>query len=240
MKKMLLCTLTVSSLIFILTGCGDDPKPKKKKPQGFHTDRALFFNVPDKNGPTKNMRNALLEEFIQKSNIQCRQYLTDPIIRAGSSTPSNSAAYTNVIDNVSQFVGTKGITDSAKSLYALKGTGEDSYKKKMAYERALSPEIIRGVEITRERYARKIRANKYRLIESYTLPLLENDMQSYDRLCNYETGLMEINRILQQASKPKKSLKPFSEKQMIDPNTINRSALNETQDTNTTASNQTK
>ncbi|MEY3089769.1 MAG: hypothetical protein RL113_85 [Pseudomonadota bacterium] len=233
MMKKLLCVLAVSSLM-IITGCGDDPTPKKKMPVGFHTERGLFFNVPDKKAPTKKMRNALIDEFIQKSNIQCRQYLNDPLIRAASRNQSNSEIYSSMFDNVSQLVGTKGITDGAKSLYS-KGDREDPYKTKMAYERALSPEIIRSVEITRERYARKIRSNKYRLIESYTLAMLEQDMQSYDRLCNYETGLMEINRILQQASKPKKSLKPFPAKQRIDPDTIKNTSLIEKQEGDTTS-----
>ncbi len=219
MKKPLLSILLTSSLVWLITGCGDDPKPKKKPSPGFHTNRALFYNVPDKKAPNKEIRNALMDEFIEKSDIQCQKYLNDPIMRASSPNTSKSQLYANMFDNVSELVGTKGITDGAKGLYS-RGEKKDPYKMQMAYERALSPEIMRGVEIARERYAQKILSNKYRLIESYTIPMLERDMESYDRLCNYETGLIEINRILKEATRPQKSMSPFSSKRMIDPNTI--------------------
>ncbi len=219
MKKPLLSILLTSSLIWFITGCGDDPKPKKKPAPGFHTNRALFYNVPDKKAPNKELRNALMDEFIEKSDIQCQKYLNDPIMRASSPNPSKSQLYANMFDNVSELVGTKGITDGAKGLYS-RGDKKDPYKMQMAYERALSPEIMRGVEIARERYAQKILSNKYRLIESYTISMLERDMESYDRLCNYETGLIEINRILKEATRPQKTMAPFSSKRMIDPNTI--------------------
>jgi len=53
------------------------------------------------------------------------------------------------------------------------------------------------------------------------MPELERDLQKYDRLCNYDTGLVEINMILKNASKQKKKkIAPFSPKLKIDPETI--------------------
>jgi 2'-5' RNA ligase len=56
---------------------------------------------------------------------------------------------------------------------------------------------------------------KTRLIESYTIPMLRRDMRNYDKLCNYETGLIEINKALRRALKraeKKREMEPFSPK----------------------------
>jgi len=124
-----------------------------------------------------------------------------------------------LFDTVSQLSGVKPITDTAKELYRRNETS--SNETKLAYKRALSPEIKRGVEIARERYARKLLSNRYRLIESYTMSKLHKDLEKYDRLCNYDTGLVEINMILKKAGKEKKGkIAPFSPKLRIDPETI--------------------
>lgn len=219
MIRPLLNVLLASTLVSLISGCGDDPKPKKKPTPGFHTNKSFFINVPDQKSPTKEMRNAYMEEFIQKSNIQCQQYLNDPLMKDASKSKSKKELYTGIIDNVSELFGTKGITDGAKSLYPGKKSN-DPQKMQLAYERALSPEIMRGVLIARERQMQKIVSKQYRLIESYTVPMLESDMETYDKLCNYEVGLIEINHILENARQPQSAPIPFSSKYMIDPSTI--------------------
>lgn len=206
--------------MWFTTGCGsEEPQPNDNKSygQGFRTDRSYFITTVDESSPTKEMRNAYLEEYLQKSDIQCSQYL-DRSINSPSSQ-SNTGLYMALFDTVSQLSGVKPITDTAKELYRRNETS--SNETKLAYKRALSPEIKRGVEIARERYARKLLSNRYRLIESYTMPKLHKDLEKYDRLCNYDTGLVEINMILKKAGKEKKGkIAPFSPKLRIDPETI--------------------
>ncbi|MDM5270570.1 hypothetical protein PGH07_00065 [Sulfurovum sp. zt1-1] len=222
----------MSSFMLFMTGCGSqEPQPDtmNKTAQGFHTDRTYFMATIDLSSPTKEMRNAYLEEFIQKSDIQCSQYL-DRSITSTSFSQSNTGLYIALFDTVSEVFGVKPLTDTAKELYR---RNEDvSYETKLAYKRALSPEIKRGVEIARERYARKLLSNRYRLIESFTLPMLAKDLEKYDRLCNYDTGLVEINNILKNAGKQKKDkVTPFSPTLKIDPETIKEKVETVTKET---------
>lgn len=208
--------VTVCVLVLI-TGCGQkttEPANKKKKITGFQTDQSRFIAKVDKVSPTRKQRNELIDEFIMKSNLQCQHYLNDPINRAAAN-PKKSELYMDIFDGVSEAFGVKNITDGAKRLYK---KGDDPHKRnkaKLAYENALSPEIRRGVELARENYAQRMILRKTRLIESYTIPMLKRDMRNYDKLCNYETGLIEINKALKKAIKraeKKRELEPFSPK----------------------------
>lgn len=209
---ILLCAL------WFVAGCGSDDNPKpntQKKAKGFHTDRSKFIATIDAASSGKQERNDYLDEFITKSDIQCRYYLDKPLRR--SESKSKSALYMNLFDSISAVFGTKDITDSAKQLYMKNPNGPN--EAKIAYEQALSSEIKRGVEIARERYAQSMLIKKNRLIESYTVDMLEKDIENYDKLCDYEYGLMEINNILKRAQTPA-VLQPFSSKLKIDPAAI--------------------
>jgi len=211
--------MLVAGILLLINGCGSDtPEPEKKKntTPGFHTNQSMFIATLDEVSPTKEDRNALIDEFIMKSNLQCQHYLNNPLNKS-SSDPKKQELYMDVFDGVSQAFGVKNITDGAKKLY-MKNYGEGgSNKAKIAYENALSPEIKRGVEIARENYAQKMMLRKTRMIESYTVTMLKRDMRNYDRLCSYETGLIEINKALKKVQK-KPKIRPFSPK--IDPATI--------------------
>jgi len=211
----------MASIMWFTVGCTSQkaqPSEKKSPVQGFRTDTTYFITTVDESAPTKQMRNTYLEEYIQKSEIQCSQYLDRPIAQT-SSSKSDTRLYLALFDTVSELFGVKPITDTAKKLY--RKNEKSSNETKLAYRRALSPEIKRGVEIARERYARKLLSNRYRLIESYTMPDLYRDLEKYDRLCNYDTGLVEINMILKKAGKEKKGkIAPFSPKLKINPETI--------------------
>lgn len=209
--------MVAASILLLINGCGSDtpePEGKKRKVAGFHTDRSMFIATVDKVSPTKEDRNAMIGEFIMKSNLQCQHYLDNPLNT--SSNPKKQGLYMDIFDGVSQAFGMKHITDGAKKLY-IKKSGNGTNKAKIAYENALSPEIKRGVEIAREKYAQKMILRKTRMIESYTIAMLERDMENYDKLCSYETGLIEIHKALKKAQRQPK-IKPFSPK--IDPTTI--------------------
>jgi hypothetical protein len=123
----------------------------------------------------------------------------------------------NVFDATSQVLGVKNITDGVKNVY-LSSDDDTKAEARSAYEKALSPEIKRGVEIAREEYAQtNMYSKKYKLIESYTNEMLERDMQNYDKLCSHEVGLIEINKALKKMQKRRKKVTPFSPKLVIDP-----------------------
>lgn len=207
----------VAVILLLISGCGSDtlePEKKKNKLAGFHTDTSMFIATIDEASPTKEDRNTLIDEFIMKSNLQCQHYLNNPL--KSSSNPKQQGLYMDIFDGVSEAFGVKNITDGAKKLY-IKNSDDGSNKAKIAYENALSPEIKRGVEIAREKYAQKMILRKTRMIESYTMSMLERDMKNYDKLCSYETGLIEINKALKKVQRQPK-IKPFSPK--IDPITI--------------------
>ena len=219
--------ITVCVLLFI-TGCGSDspePDKKKKKVTGFQTDQSGFIATVDKKSPTKEQRNELIDEFIIKSDLQCQHYLNDPINKAAAN-PKKSELYMDIFDGVSDAFGVKGITDGAKRLYK-KDDKSGGNKAKLAYENALSPEIRGGVKIARENYAQKMILRKTRMIESYTIPMLKQDMKNYDKLCNYETGLIEINKALKKLRKQPK-IQPFAPK--IDLATIKNKVENVTKE----------
>lgn len=210
--------MIVTGILLFISGCGSDtvePDKKKHKAAGFHTNTSMFIAAIDKDSPTKEDRNAMIDEFIMKSNLQCQHYLDNPLNKS-SSNPKKQGLYMDIFDGVSQAFGMKNITDGAKKLYS-KSNESGSNKAKIAYENALSPEIKRGVEIARETYAQKMMLRKTRMIESYTIAMLERDMENYDKLCSYETGLIEIHKALKKAQRQPK-IKPFSPK--IDPTTI--------------------
>lgn len=210
-------SIIVAGILLLVSGCGSDivePDKKKNKVAGFKTNTSMFIATIDEVSPSKEDRNAMIDEFIIKSNLQCQHYLNNPLNK--SSNPKKQGLYMDIFDGVSQAFGVKNITDGAKKLYT-KNNDDGSNKTKIAYENALSPEIKRGVEIAREKYAQKMILRKTRMIESYTIGMLKQDMKNYDKLCSYETGLIEINKALKKAQRQPK-VKPFSPK--IDPTTI--------------------
>lgn len=218
MKKIKPVYILLLSTLWFIVGCGSDDTPKPNTPKnkpGFHTDRSKFIATMDAAASDKQGRNNYIDEFIAKSDVQCQRYLDRPLRK--SESKSKSALYMNLFDAVSAVFGTKDVTDSAKKLYMKNPNGEN--EAKMAYEKALSFEIKRGVEIARERYAQTMLIKKNRLIESYTAAMLEQDIQNYDKLCDYEYGLVEINNILKKAQTPT-SVQPFSSRLTIDPSSI--------------------
>lgn len=206
------------AVVLLVSGCGqpakDEDKEKSKKPTGFKTNRASFINTLDNDSPSRKNRNAYMDEFLIKSDVQCQQYLNKPL---SASNGKKQGMYMKVFDATSQAFGVKNITDGAKKLYS-GGDDEKSKEAKLAYENALSPELKQGVEIAREKYAqRNMHSKKYKLIESYTNAMLERDMQNYDKLCSHEVGLIEINKALKRMQKSPKEVTPFSPKLVIDP-----------------------
>ncbi|HQR74313.1 MAG TPA: hypothetical protein PLH07_00235 [Sulfurovum sp.] len=212
--------LVASAVVFLLSACGEPDAPAEEKSSGFHTKKSSLLVVLDKDKPSKETRNAYMDAYVATSDLQCQQYLSKSLEPSGESKKENGL-YMSIFDTASTIMGVKTITDGAKEIY--NSASEETKKEtKTAYAKALSPEIKRGVELAREEYAKtKLYTKKYKLIESYTYPMLEQDLKTYDKLCNHEVGLLEINKALKKMQKrPANTPAPFTSKVEIDPAVI--------------------
>lgn len=212
-KKVLLSGVIIVS---IFTGCVQNPLlPNHLNATGgeqkaliFKTNQATFINELNSK-TTKTGRNSYIDEFILKSDIQCRKYLATPIVK---STPTNAknTLYMNIFDTVSTVFGIKYITDTAKVM--LSGEEQNRLDNQKAYQNAFSPEIKRGVEINRARYAKKLQNKQSKSLKEYSIKDVQQDILLYDKQCNEEYGLIEINRALkamqQNINQPKVDNKP--------------------------------
>jgi hypothetical protein len=196
-KKIIVSGVIV---VFIVTGCVQNPllpshlnnAGGEQKALIFKTNQSTFINELNSK-TTKNIRNSYMNEFILKSDIQCQKYLATPIVK---STPTNAknTLYMNIFDTVSTVFGIKYITDTAKVM--LSGEQQSSLDNQQAYKNAFSPEIQRGVEINRVRYAKKLQRKQPKSLKEYPIIELQQEMLIYDKQCNEEYGLIEINRAL--------------------------------------------
>jgi len=194
-KLVLAKTIT---LIF-LTGCVNNPMlpnylntPSGQKALIFKTNPKTFIN--ELNSKTDKVgRNSYITEFILKSDIQCRDYLSTPVSKPKEDISQNQL-YMNIFDTVSSVFGLGYITNTAKTM--LSGNSSTNLENQEEYKKALSPEIQRGVEINRERYVKKIKSKERLSIKEYPISQLQKDMLTYDKQCNEAYGLIEINRAL--------------------------------------------
>ena len=192
--------VSIVSLVFI-TGCvKETPNPFLNNPNTasqknliFKTNEYSFMNSL-KDAKSEELRNSYMDEFLLKSDMQCANYLNQPLKK--TNTQQNDSLYMNIFDTVSTLFGVKYITDPAKAVFL--GNDGESQEGKEAYANALSPEIRKGVEIGRARYAKKM-VNKKRLsLEKYGVENLKKDTLNYDKQCNDVYGLIEINRALKE------------------------------------------
>jgi len=198
-KGQLLVTKTIA--LALLTGCVNNPMlPShlnnsaggKQKALVFKTNQSTFITELN-NRTDKIGRNSYINEFILKSDIQCRSYLTIPVSKPKADLTQNQL-YMNIFDTVSTVFGMGYITNTAKTM--LSGNSSNNLENQQEYKKALSPEIQRGVEINRERYAHQINRKQNLSIKEYPVSSLYKDMLIYDKQCNEAYGLIEINRAL--------------------------------------------
>jgi hypothetical protein len=142
-----------------------------------------------------NERNTYLDEFILKSDMQCQNYLNNPL-KKPKVDKSKDSLYMSLFDSVSSLFGVSLVTNTAKAVF-LNDDGESTEEKK-AYANALSPEIRKGVELGRSRYAQTMVRKKTLDLQAYSINNLREDTLKYDKQCNDIYGLIEINRALKE------------------------------------------
>lgn len=208
--------------LFTLTGCvsgldtGNSLVSETDEYQNrFHTNHYSFLTPVLSANSTQSDRNSFLEEFILQSDMQCQHYLRNSQHGTQKTTTSTEQTlYMSIFDTVSLLFGVKYITDTAKNVF-INNTNTNTPENQSMYQNALTPEIIRGVEIARLRYANAMRARKNEKLEHYSIASLKNDMMKYDKQCSNEFGLMEINKALRQAQQ--QMMRTGAEKPKIDP-----------------------
>lgn len=193
--------------LFVATGCvppsidggklnyNNDNSRQSNKPLVFHTNEHNFMHSL-KNNSTIRERNNYLDEFLLKSDMQCANYLNEPLNQTTNSTTNqNDSLYMNIADTVSTIFGLSYITNTAKTVF-LNGENQETKEKRKAYANALSPEIRKGVDIGRARFAKEMQEKKPLPLDRYSINQLKTDALEYDKQCNLEYGLIEINRAL--------------------------------------------
>ena len=194
-------TVSIVAALF-MTGCvGETPNPFASNLNDSASQKNLIFKTNEHSfmnslRHTKSVeeRNDYMDEFLLKSDMQCANFLNAPLKK--TPTKQNDSLYMNIFDTASSLFGMSYITDTAKAVF-LSDDGE-SVEEKEAYANALSPEIRKGVEIGRARYAKKMTHKKKLPLKEYTVANLNRDTLIYDKQCNDTYGLIEINRALKE------------------------------------------
>jgi len=195
-------SLSIISLLF-MTGCvGESLNPLVSNLDQTDTQQALIFKTNEhsfmndlKSVSNKEQRNEFMDEFLLKSDMQCANYLNAPLKKSATKEKQNDSLYMSIFDTASSLFGIRYVTDTAKAVFLSDENGENK-EEKATYENALSPEIRKGVEIGRVRYAKKMEKKKPLPLKEYSISNLKRDMLTYDKQCDTTYGLIEISRAL--------------------------------------------
>ncbi len=195
-------TLLLTFVLILVTGCIQPSINTNSNLNNNSTTKTLTFSTNEHNfmhslnkTSTVDERNSYMEEFLLKSDMQCANYLNQPLQKTNN-TAKNNSLYINIAEGVSKLFGLDYLTNTAKAVFL--DNNEESTEEKTAYTNALSPEIKKGVEIARTRFAKEMRKKQALPLDKYSIENLKEDTLKYDKQCNLEYGLIEINRALKE------------------------------------------
>ena len=200
MKKLI--QLSAIATILLLTGCvsalpnmiDSNLEQNNQKAVSFKTNQVHFMHSLKSNS-SQHERNLYLDEFLLKSDMQCQNYLNNPLVKPEVNDNKNSL-YMSMLDTVSGLLGMSLATNAAKAVFL--DNDSESLEDKKAYVNALSPEIRKGVEIGRKRFAKSMIKKKNLDLKAYSINNLREDTLKYDKQCDDAYGLIEINRALKE------------------------------------------
>ena len=194
--------LSTLALLFV-TGCLQPSIDISSNYNSNTVTKALTFSTNEHNFiyslnkvSTKQERKNYMDEFFLKSDMQCANFLNQPLQKTNNSNKNNSL-YMSIADTVSTLFGLSYITNTAKAVF-LDANDDESVEEKTAYANALSPEIRKGVEIARARFAKEMIKKQALPLKKYSIDDLKEDTLKYDKQCNLEYGLIEINHALKE------------------------------------------
>ena len=185
-------------LLILLAGCYGvrdsvvtEPLVAQEVDNGFHTDMSHFLSEFSQ-VKTQQQRNKLIEELVTASNMECSAYQ----YQETNQPPEDDSGYMAMFKIVGKYIGWDIAKDamSAVSLLSDSATQKSNQDK---YAQALKPNIIKGIQIARVKYLKKIERSKSLVLKSYSLEDVKKDIQNYDKRCSSYYGLMEITRALQ-------------------------------------------
>ena len=201
MKKSLQFTsILVTS--FLLTGCvsgmpdilGSNLDQNNNQAVLFKTNQVHFMSTLKETSNIQE-RNAYIDEFLLKSDMQCQNYLNNPL-KKPEVDKSKDSLYMGIFDTVSGLFGISLATNAAKAVFL--NDDKNAQEEKKAYANALTPEIRKGVEIGRSRFAKAMIKKKNLNLKAYSINNLREDTLKYDKQCDDAYGLIEINRALKE------------------------------------------
>ncbi len=176
-------TLLSTFVLLLVTGCIQPSININSKLNNNSTTKALTFSTNEHNfmhslsrASTVEERNSYIDEFLLKSDMQCANYLNQPLKKSDNST-KNDSLYMSIADTVSTLFGLSYITNTAKAVFLDNKKETDEEKK--AYANALSPEIRKGVEIARARFAKEMRKKQALPLDKYSIENLKEDTVNY-------------------------------------------------------------
>ena len=223
MKKSLQITSLLATLLF--SGCvssmpnmfGSNLSQATNQELLFKTNQVHFMSTL-KDNATQQERNAYMDEFLLKSDMQCQNFLNKPLQKPKVDKNKDSL-YMSLFDSISSLFGISLVTNTAKAVFL--NDDEESQEEKKAYANALTPEIRKGVEIGRNRFAKEMTKKKSLSLKAYSVNNLRQDLLKYDQQCNDDYGLIEINRALREMqSSMYRQTAPAPTAPTIDPKTI--------------------
>ena len=196
-------TLLSTFTLLIVTGCIQPSIDTSSGYSNHSATKALIFSTNEHNFmhslnrvTTAQERNEYMDEFLLKSDMQCSNFLNQPLQKIDN-TPKNDSLYMSIADTVSSLFGLSYITNTAKAVF-LNTNDSKSAEEKTAYANALSPEMRKGVEIARTRFAKEMKKKQALPLAQYSINNLKEDTLKYDKQCDLEYGLIEINRALKE------------------------------------------
>ena len=195
-------TLLLTFVLILVTSCIQPSINTNSNLNNNSTTKTLTFSTNEHNfmhslsrASTVEERNSYIDEFLLKSDMQCANYLNQPLQKTNN-TAKNNSLYIDIAEEVSKLFGLDYLTNTAKAVFL--DNNEESTEEKTAYTNALSPEIKKGVEIARTRFAKEMRKKQALPLDKYSIENLKEDTLKYDKQCNLEYGLIEINRALKE------------------------------------------
>jgi len=191
--------LTLFITLLAFTGCVPGTSTtslnhQSSQPLLFKTNQVHFMYDLKENSTLKE-RNKFIDEFILKSDMQCQNHLNNPL-KKPETDEAKTSLYMNLFDSVATLFGISLVTNSAKAVFLENNI--ESEEEKKAFANALSPEIRKGIELGRTRYAKTMKENKKLDLKTYSIQDVKVDTFKYDKQCHDDYGLIEINSALKE------------------------------------------
>ena len=138
---------------------------------------------------TRQERDSIIEELLTASDMQCNAY------QYKDDEEETDSIYTSMFNIAGKYIGLDVAKDAIEAVSMI----ADSRQKKSnqdKYAQALKPNIIRAVQISREKYLQKIKDKQQESLKKYGIFDFQKDLEAYDKRCSTYYGLIEINKAL--------------------------------------------